>query len=63
MYCTILADTFRLELAIFIVNIMNEKGVNFIDTIIRINIKYKEQELSTQYNDSWIVMLDPERQM
>jgi hypothetical protein len=42
---------------------MNEKGVNFIDTIIRINIKYKEQELSAQYNDSWTVMLDPEREV
>lgn len=34
---------------------MNEHGVNFIGTIIRINITFKEQALRTQYNDSRIV--------
>jgi hypothetical protein len=34
---------------------MNEHGVNYIGTIIRMNTKFKEQALRTQYNDSRIV--------
>lgn len=34
---------------------MNEHGVNFIGTIIRINVKFKEQALRTKYNGSGTV--------